>query len=345
MKRNLIISLTLLLSIVFLSESNAQLTRSTAKVGTTVAQFLKIGAGARAIGMGGTYAGISDDIYAVYWNPAGIARTTGAGQVAFNHANWLADISYDFAAASLNIEGLGTMFATFTSLGVPEDKVRTFEFPEGDGRVWDAKSLAIGLGFARMLTDRFAIGFHFKYLHEGIWNTSANGFAIDIGTYYITPFNDMIIGASISNFGTKMQLDGRDILFNYDPDNNPDTGPNNVLSKYEMGNFDLPLTFRLGLAMDVIKYSSFRVTTALDAVHPNDNTEYLNGGLEVAYDEMIALRVGYKSFLLRDTEQGLTFGGGINYQVAPGFSIMINYGWADFNRLENVQFVDLGIKF
>jgi len=230
-------------------------------------------------------------------------------------------------------------------MGVPEDKVRTFDFPEGDGRVWDASSLAIGIGFARQLTDRFSIGFHFKYLREAIWNTAANGFAVDIGTYYITPFNDLIIGASISNFGSKMQLDGRDVLFNYDPDNDPNTAANNVLSKYETGKFDLPLMFRLGLAMDVVKLSSFRVTTALDAVHPNDNTEYLNAGLEVAYNEMLALRVGYKSLLLRDSEQGLTFGGGINYEFAPNFTIMLNYGWADYGRLENIQFFDLGIKF
>ena len=71
MKRNFIISL-LVLSVMLFTSVNAQLERSTTKVGTTAAQFLKIGAGARAIGMGGTYTGISNDIYAVYWNPAGI---------------------------------------------------------------------------------------------------------------------------------------------------------------------------------------------------------------------------------------------------------------------------------
>lgn len=345
MKKVFYITLTVLIGFIFIVESIAQPDRSTTKVGTTVAPFLKIGAGARAVGMGGAYTGVANDIYSTYYNPAGIARSGGNGEVAFNHANWLADITYDYAAASLNLTDLGTIFVTFTSLGVPEDKVRTFEFPEGDGRVWDAKSLALGIGFARQLTDRFSIGFHFKYLQESIWNTSADGFAIDVGTFYVTPFNDLIIGASISNFGSKMQLDGRDIQFNYDPDGNSDTGPNNIPAKYEMGRYDLPLTFRLGLAMDVVKMNSFRVTTAVDAVHPNDNTEYLNSGIELCYDEMLSLRVGYKSLFLRDSEQGLTFGGGINYEFANSFTVMINYGWADYGRLKNIQFFDLGIKF
>ena len=343
-KKILHYSFTLTLMIL-LAQANAQLDRSTSKVGTTAAQFLKIGAGARAIGMGGTYTAISNDIYSIYYNPAGVANTTGTGQVAFNHAEWLASINYDFAALSLNLADFGTLFFSLTSLGVPEDKVRTFDFPEGDGRVWDASSLAIGAGFAKKLTDKFAIGFQAKYIREAIWTTSATGFAIDVGTYYITPFNDMVIGASITNFGSKMRLEGRDILFNTDPDNNQSTGPNNVLSRYEMDEFDIPLTFRIGLAMDVVKERYFRATVAVDATHPNDNTEYVNTGLELAYDEMAFLRIGYKSLFLRDSEQGLTFGGGLKYAFNDQFTLFVNYGWADYGRLENVQFFDLGIGF
>ncbi len=47
------------------------------KSGTTAAQFLKIGVGARAIGMGGAFAATADDITAMYWNPAGLARVYG----------------------------------------------------------------------------------------------------------------------------------------------------------------------------------------------------------------------------------------------------------------------------
>lgn len=339
-----IIFLILLITLLYpQKDSLAQIDNEITKVGTTAAQFLKIGAGARSLGMGGAYAAVSDDIYAAYWNPAGLAISKSNTQVAFNHSEWLADISYDFAAASFNIQDLGAVFLTVTSLGVPEDKVRTEEFPEGDGRYWDATSLAIGVGYAKSLTDKFSIGFHGKYIQETIWNSSASGFAFDVGTYYITPFNDLVIGASISNFGTKMELDGRDIQINTDPDNDGNSGPNNIPSQYSMDSYDIPLTFRIGVSMDVIKTRFITVKTAVDATHPNDNTEYVNSGIEFAFNRMFFLRAGYKSLFLEKSEQGLTLGAGLNYQTSSGLNVTFNYAYADYNRLKNVQFFDVSI--
>jgi len=338
-----------ILLIIFMAVSvsllSAQPDGSTSKVGTTAAQFLKIGAGARAIGMGGAYSSLPGDIYSVYWNPAGVATSNSKMQVTFNHADWLVDMNYDFAAGSLNLGDMGTMFMTFTSFSVPEDKVRTFDNPEGDGRLWDASSLSLGLGYAKMLTDRFSIGFHFKYIREAIWNSSASGFGIDVGTLYRTPFNDLMIGAAISNFGSKMQLDGRDVQFNYDPNNNEDTGPNNIPSTYETGSFDIPLTFRIGLSMNALDTRFLRATVSVDAVHPNDNTEYVNSGVEFAYDEMFFIRAGYKSLFKQDSEEGLTLGGGVKFKFADNLRVYVNYGYADFGRLENVQFFDVGMEF
>lgn len=332
---------------VFLNQNNlySQIFRDITKVGTTAGQFLKIGPGARALAMGGTYAGISDDIYAVFYNPAGVAISKGNGQVAFTHSEWLADISYEFAAASMNLGELGTIFTTVTALNVPEDKVRTFEYPEGNGQFWDAGSVSFGFGFARNLTDRFSIGFQAKYIQESIWNSSANGFALDVGTYYVTPFNDLVIGASVSNFGTKMKLDGRDIQFNYDPNGTTNSGPNNIPSNFEMDSYDLPLTFKIGFSMDVLKTRYIKIKTAFDATHPNDNIEYVNAGLEVVYDELLFLRGGYKSLFLANSEQGLTLGFGLNYEISGGIFLQVNYAFADYGRLKDIQYFDVGITF
>ncbi len=345
MKRVFSLLFIMALTFGFYSESNAQLFGSTSKVGTTAAQFLKIGAGARAVGMGGAFTALDDDIYSIYWNPAGIATSNSTSMVTFNHAEWLADMSFDFAAGSINLGEMGTLFASITTFQVPEDKVRTFQNPEGDGRVWDAGSMSIGMGYAKMLTDRFSVGIHAKYIHESVWNTSASGFAFDVGTLYRTPFNDLMIGASISNFGTKMSLDGRDIQFNTDPNNNINSGPNNIPSNYQTGEFDLPLTFRIGLAMDVVETRYFRFTAALDATHPNDNTEYVNSGMELAYDEVVFFRAGYKTLFMDNSEGGLSLGGGLKYGLSDNFKVFINYAYTDFGRLENIQFFDIGLIF
>jgi opacity protein-like surface antigen len=201
------------------------------------------------------------------------------------------------------------------------------------------------VGFAKNLTDRFAIGFNAKYIREKVWNSSATGFALDVGTVYRTPFNDLLIGAAISNFGTPMSLSGRDLQFNHDPNNNLDTGPNNIPADYSTDSFDLPLTFRLGLAMDVYNSRYFRATASLDAVHPNDNSEYINSGLELAYDELFFVRVGYKSLFKNNSEEGLTLGAGIKYFFVDNLGVYLNYGYADYGRLEKVQFVDVGLIF
>jgi hypothetical protein len=85
------------------SQTNSQTVSSINRVGTTAAQFLKIAAGARPIGMGGTYTALATDILGVYWNPAGLSRIVGNGEAIFNHAEWLAETDYDMAAFSLNM--------------------------------------------------------------------------------------------------------------------------------------------------------------------------------------------------------------------------------------------------
>ncbi len=325
--------------------AEAQLFRSTTKVGTTAAQFLKIGPGARSLGMGGSAVALDGDVYSVYWNPGALPRVASFGEASFTHAAWLADISYDFAAASVNLEGVGALGLSLTSLSVPEDIVRTIPNPDGDGRRWDAGSFAMGLSFGRALTDRFAIGMTFKYIHESIWNESAQGVAFDIGTIYTTQFNDMKIGVSITNFGTKMQLDGTDLYFATNPGGVSGQGPQNVSSEYRTDAYDLPLTFRLGLSMDVMKTESIRATAVLDATHPNDNTEYMNGGLEAAFEETFFARVGYKALFLQNSEEGLTWGVGVRVGLSNSTAFKVDYAFADYGRLTNVQYVTLSVLY
>jgi opacity protein-like surface antigen len=324
--------------------SRAQLFRSTAKVGTTAAQFLKIGVGARATGMGGAQAGVTGDIASLYWNPAALSRLPGSSELTFNHIAWLADINYDYAAGILPVGGLGTFGLSITSLRIPEENVTSVDYPDGDGRKWDASSFAIGLSYARNLTDRFSIGFTAKFVRDNIWSESASGFALDIGTLYISEIRGLTLGASISNFGSTMRLDGRDLYFNNDPNNDVGSGPNNIPSEYRTEGFPLPLTFRIGVAYDALQTERFRATVALDATHPNDNTEYLNSGLELGFDEMVFARVGYKSLFLRDSEQGLTWGFGLHYGITNIGSVKLDYAFADYGRLTGIHSFSLGLR-
>ena len=54
--------------------------------------------------------------------------------------------------------------------------------------------------------------------------------------------------------------------------------------------------------------------------------------------KLFFVRVGYKSLFKANSEEGLTFGGGLKYKLNDSFKIIVNYGYADYGRLENVQF-------
>lgn len=329
---------TLLLSLM----ACAALSQNLTKTGTTAAPFLKIGVGSRAVGMGGAFTATADDITAIYWNPSGLAGIV-ANEAAFNHVKWFADIDINFAAVSFHMGDFGTLGAFVNVESMDDMLVRTEANPEGTGEHFTAGAFAAGVSYSRNLTDRFAIGFSAKFVSEYIWNMSANGVALDIGTLYRIPIlNEFRIGASICNFGTKMKLSGRDNLHIISP-----TGSaGNLLSSYvELDQFDLPLVFRVGVAADIIKQEEHRLTAAVDAVHPNDNTEYLNTGVEYGWNEIVFLRGGMKSLFERDTEQGFTAGIGLQYRVMDELRVKVDYAYQDWGRLTNVHYLTVGVRF
>jgi len=220
MKRIIILLLTLIMSSTY----------GQYKAGTTVAQFLKIGIGSRAIGMGEAFVAVSDDASGLYWNPAGISRSDGP-ELLFNRTQWIADISVDYVGVILPLGGIGTVGASITSVGMDDMDVTTPYEPDGTGEKFSTSMLAMQATLARNLTDRFSIGFNVKYIQEQIWHMSASGFAIDMGTLFKTQFKDMRLGMSISNYGSPMTMSGRDALIRYDPDPNSE-GNNDQIPAY-----------------------------------------------------------------------------------------------------------------
>jgi len=313
------------------------------RAGTTAAQFLKIGAGARATGLGGAYTAIANDITSIYWNPAGLARSNGNGEAIFNHAEWLAETDYDFAAFSLKLQSLGSVGLSITSFRTPDDPVRTIQAPEGTGQTWNMSSISAGLTYARSLTDKFSIGFTAKFVQEKLFNLTARGGAFDIGILYDTPLENVTLGATITNFGTKMGLEGRDLFFNNDPFNE-DGSVDAVPAEYRTDGYEMPLNLKFGLAWQAVKNDQYEVLATMDANQPNDNIEYLNTGVEVGIKRTVFLRGGYKALGLENSEQGPTFGVGINYNTVGG-NFKFDFGWADYGVLRNVKFVSFIVKY
>lgn len=314
------------------------------KVGTTAAQFLKIGVGARAISLGGAYVAEANDLSALYWNPAGLSNLNGSAlQIA--RTDYLAGINYNFAAFGTNIGNAGTLAASLIFLDSGSMEVRTEETPEGTGEEFDVQNFALQISYGRALTDKFSIGTTIKYIQESIWHSSASAIAFDIGVLFTTPFEQLRLGANMSNFGPKMQIDGRDILFSEDPNPTQEGNVEVVNARYLTDGHPLPLIFRIGLAWDAIDLADHRIVLMTDAAHPNDNSEYVNVGAEYSFRDLLSIRSGMRNLFETDGEQGLTLGAGLNLRLDRSLRIRFDYAYADFGRLEETHWLSLDLSF
>jgi len=315
------------------------------KRGTTSAQFLKIGVDARGSAMGVAFTAMTGDISQSFWNPAGLAHLEGI-QTMFVNSPWLAETTFNFMAFAFNVPRIGVIGASVTSLMVPEDIVRTVDQPEGTGELFEAGDLAVTFSYAKQLSDRFSIGGNLKFIQQKIWHASAQAMAADLGAVFVSPFKGIRIGASISNFGNDMTLDGRDLRISVDPDPVNEGNVEFINALYETDGFPLPLLFRVGLAGELINKGKTRLSFGLDALHPNDNTESINAGLEFAFAETFFVRSGYSTLFRDGTEEGLTLGAGILYRlVGTNTKLKVDYSYSDFGRFDFIQRVSLGFRF
>lgn len=319
-------------------------TETITKVGTTSAQFLKLGVGARAISLGGAFVAEASDLSALYWNPAGLARLNGSA-LQLSHTQYLADIAYNYAAFGIELGNMGTIAASMLLLDSGDMSVRTTDQPEGTGELFKKQDYAFQLSYSRPLTDRFSVGTTVKYIREQIWHSHASGTAFDIGVLFTTPYQNLRLGASMSNFGPKMQMTGRDIIFSSDPSPDQEGNVEIVNSEYKMDEFALPLMFRVGLAWDAVSTSDYRIVILGDAAHPNDNSEYINTGAEVNFRDLLYIRGGFRNAFETDGEQGLTFGGGLNIRIDRSIRAQIDYAYADFGRLEQTHWYTFNLQF
>ncbi|MEP0862194.1 MAG: PorV/PorQ family protein [Ignavibacterium sp.] len=301
------IKISLLVSLFVSSFVFAQDFKKTATAGFA---FLEIPVTARTAALGESSIALSDmNSQGIFTNPASIGFTELTHSFSASYSGWFADIkhyasSYSFKS-DLGVFAVGVVMLDYGSMP------RTVA--GGGQRVYnilgsfDANSVSLGLGFSKMLTDRFSFGLVAKYVEEKIDVYKANNFLLDGGVLYYTGLGSLRIAASLQNFGTN--------------------------SKFIADEFKMPIMLRLGAAAELIgqKESEYRITLIAEALHPTDADERVNLGTEIAWNEMIILRAGYKFFY---DEETISFGVGIN----PGLSLPViaDFSFADYGRLGNV---------
>lgn len=332
----------LLIGIAFVVQTGVVAAQS--KIATTAAQFLGIAVGPRSAAMGGASVASISDATSIYWNP-GAFQQAGGSQIYFSNSEWLVGTDFRWFGLMLNLGNENAIGLSLTQLDYGEEEVTTVTSPEGTGERWSAQDLSIGASYCRRLTDRFSMGGTFKYVEQRIWNEAASAFAFDLGLLFVTEFNGMRLGASMSNFGGDLTLDGRDLLqrVEIDPQN---AGSNkSLVGSLKTDPWPMPLLFRVGVSMDLLKNDMARFTLNADALRPIDNEESLNIGGEVGWREMLFVRGGYKALFTKDQEEGLTLGAGLRYSAQGFGSIQVDYAYTQFGLFDNLNSIGLAIGF
>ena len=98
-------------------------------------EFLKIGVGARAMGMANAFVANANDVTAGYWNPAGLSRMNSDFQFSFMHSEYFAGIAaYDYASFATKIDEKSALGFSFIRFGV-DDIPNTTQLIDQNGNI------------------------------------------------------------------------------------------------------------------------------------------------------------------------------------------------------------------
>jgi hypothetical protein len=305
-----------------------------APVGTAVAQFLEIGIGARGTGMGEAYTAMTNDAGSAFWNPAGVADVQERNfYTAYN--SWPAEIAIGGFSMAMNMGNVGTFAVSGIYLLTDDMEVTTIYQPEGTGEMFSLTNFAIGLTYARYLTDRLSVGITNKIVREDYYGHGYTTWAMDLGTIYHTGFRGLKLGMSILHFSPEISYSGEYIDFSDDRSYSVD-------KPKSFEEWSLPINFRFGVAFDVMNTEQHKITGAADMIHPNNNLEQYNFGFEYGFNNLLFLRSGYRFNL---DEGGMNFGAGFRYNLIGDQPFAIDYSFSDLGVLENIHRVSLAVSF
>ena len=281
----------------------------------TGADFLKLGAMARANALGLSYTAISEDAASIYWNPAGLAFCKADAY--FMHSAMVKDIpddSYDVLATAFRVGPLGIGVGGIRySIGEIQ-KTNELGEPIGTELLYDAAGVlgaAFGIGNSNL---KLGIGAGVKGIHRKfIEESTGNGFGADLGAIARAKIGmgigdvEVSAGAAIQNLGPDVKIKGK--------------------GSDEAELLPLPRTMRAGVAIALKGF----LATAETRKTLDEPSGY---GLGIEYDlargmASISLRAGYRKE--PGEISGWTFGGGI-YLIIPYGTKRIRFG-VDYARV------------
>ncbi len=307
------------------------------KLAQTGLQFLEIGVSPRAEAMGGAFVVTGNNSDAIFYNQAGLSNINTKIDATFSRVQWFADIAYNalgitYKPSNGNYGVIGLSFQSadygdFYGTRVAAGTAAGYE----DTGIFSPTTFIFGLSYAKQLNDRFSIGGQVKYVTQNLGSNvltfggpieenNVSGLVFDFGMIYSTSFKGFDFGMSIKNFSTDF--------------------------KFEEFAFEAPLTFRMGVLLNVMEILKINPTgqnilLSVDAIHPRDFGEHLNIGLEYKLYDFVSFRGGYK---FNYSEESFTAGIGLEQKISE-LDLRIDYSYGAFGIWSNVQRFSIGFSF
>ncbi len=296
--------------------------------GKYAGEFLAIGVGGRALGMGGAAVALTSDATAGFWNPANLARIDYPQIVLMHNEQFGSLLNHDYGAVAIPFGPFTSLGLSVIRLGIDDIADTRAAGVDANGNLtydltqfsrvdpsrvtyFNAADWAFLFTYARRVTPGFSYGANLKYIRRELGDNSANGIGVDVGVWY-RPTEDLFLGATVQDVTTTL------IAW--------DTGTNELISP----------TVKVGGAYQIAALGG-RFVPALDVdvrfenrgsvsmIHVGPVSADLHSGVEYQFKDLLFLRGGYS-----DVKQ-LTLGAGLRFP-----KLAIDYSFAKFGSQNDI---------
>jgi hypothetical protein len=329
MKKN-ILSIMILSCFLILVISSAAFAQEQ-KLAQTGMKFLNVTNDARASGMGDAVTALEGNSSSMFFNPAGMSRLPHVFSISAGQTNWIADINHIYGSMAFSpFDGdYGVIGAFFQSVDYGDLRgtiVANNEQGFLETGMFSPSAFAVGIGYAKALTDKFSVGGNVKYVAQdlgqtlialssdqlSIFKNEANTIAFDFGILYLTGYESLTFGMSIRNFSQETQFSAE--------------------------SFELPLTFKVSLAVNTFDFADIdkdihSLYLVVDAVQPRDYFQQINVGAEYLFMNTIALRGGFST---PNDEHSFSAGVGVR-QTLSGLTFAADYAYTPWTIFQDVH--------
>jgi hypothetical protein len=289
-------------------------------------EFMAIGVGGRALGMGGAHVALVNDGTSGYWNPGALARIDFPEAIVMHEERFGSLINYDYASVAIPYGADASLGVSVLRLGVDgiPDTRNAWVDNNGNGVFDNADRLdydkityfnsadwALYFTYAKRSSQEFFYGANIKVIRRTLADQSATGIGFDVGALY-SPMANLFLGANAQDITTTL------VAWS--------TGRNELVSP----TLKLGAAYSIGLlgghlapALDVDVRFEDRRFASVASVGPVSFDPH--AGLEFDYKSTIAVRVGYS-----DIKQ-LSVGAGLHLHMLD-----VDYSFAKFSGDESL---------